>query len=134
MKKLLSVLLMLLMVTICAIGFAETAVPAPVTIDLTGIVTAVLGVLGAILTGYLIPWIKARASKDQLDRISALLRVGVYAAEEIYRSGHGDEKLQYVKDYLAAKGITVDIEQIKAAVKEMRDNEGAVRELTARGE
>ena len=46
----------------------------------------------------------------------------VSAAEQtIVGAGLGSEKMQYVIDGLKSKGITVDIDMIEAAVKEMND-------------
>ena len=98
------------------------------SIDLTAIINAAIAVIGAILTYKVVPYLKDRMSDAQFQRTEAMINVAVYAAEEIYRSGHGDEKLRYVQEYLKDKGFNVDVAQIKAAVKRMRDGEGAVVE------
>lgn len=43
----------------------------------------------------------------------------VYAAEQLYGSGKGTAKLQYVQDGLESRGLSVDIPAIEAAVREM---------------
>lgn len=43
----------------------------------------------------------------------------VFAAEQLYGSGKGATKLDYVVDELEARGITVDLSAIEAAVREM---------------
>ncbi|MEA4899339.1 MAG: phage holin, LLH family [Eubacteriales bacterium] len=102
-------------------ALAETA-PAPTTgIDLTAIINAMIALIGAVLTYKVIPYLRERMTDAQYQRTMAMVKVAVYAAEEIYRSGHGDTKLQYAQEYLRRRGYYVDMEQIKAAVKEMRD-------------
>ena len=48
----------------------------------------------------------------------ALVKVLVYAAEQLYGAGNGSEKLQYVRDELNRRGFEVDFDEIEAAVGE----------------
>lgn len=91
-------------------------------IDLTPILQAVIGFLAALLTAKVIPWIKSKTSAQQQASLATLVEVLVYAAEQIYGSGSGQQKIQYVKNELEKRGYTVDIAQIEAAVKRMNDN------------
>lgn len=93
------------------------------TIDLTPIINAALVLIGAILTTKLMPYLKARMTAEQYARMDAAIKVAVYAAEEVYRGGHGEEKLAYAESYLKGKGFEVDLAQIKAAVQLMRATE-----------
>lgn len=88
-------------------------------IDLTPIVQAVIGLLAALITYKLIPLIKAKTTAEQQALLQVTVRTLVYAAEQIYGSGAGEKKLQYVKQQLQARGFDVDINQIEAAVKEL---------------
>ncbi len=90
-------------------------------INLTAIINSILVLIAAFITKKVIPYMKARMTAAQYAQFEAAVRVGVYAAEEIYKSGHGEEKLNYVIDYLDRKGFSVDIDQIKAAVYQMRE-------------
>lgn len=85
-------------------------------IDLTTLFNAVIALLAAIITAFVIPWIKAKASVQQQEALAGVYRTLVYAAEQIYGSGHGQEKLKYVSDKLKAKGYTVDMDMIEATV------------------
>lgn len=88
-------------------------------IDLTDIIQAVIALIVALITYKVIPWIKARTTESQQAVLMATVRTLVYAAEQLYGAGKGDEKLAYVKQKLEEKGFEVDIDAIEAAVKEI---------------
>lgn len=85
-------------------------------IDLTDIIEALLGLLAAIITMYVIPWIKSKTTNEQQAKIEAALRVAVYAAEQLYGAGNGEQKLEYAAEYLRSHGYEVDDDAIEAAV------------------
>ena len=62
------------------------------TIDLTQIIVALLGLLSAIITYRLVPWLKANTTEKQQALIKTAVQTAVYAAEQIYGAGHGEEK------------------------------------------
>lgn len=86
-------------------------------IDLTPILEALLGLLAAIITVKVIPWIKAKTTNEQQINIKAAVRTAVFAAEQIYGAGKGREKLDYAVTYLRNNGYTVDLDEIEATVK-----------------
>lgn len=90
-------------------------------IDLTPILQAVIGLLAALITAKVIPWIKSKTTAQQQATLALVVDVLVYGAEQIHGSGAGQQKIQYVKDELEKRGYTVDIAQIEAAVKRMND-------------
>lgn len=85
-------------------------------IDLTPIVEAMIALLAALISCRLLPWIKANTTQTQQENLRALVKVLVFAAEQIYGAGHGSEKLQYVQKWLAEHGYNVDVAEIEAAV------------------
>lgn len=88
-------------------------------INITPIIQAIIGLLAALVTYRLIPWIKAKTTNEQQAYIRALVKAGVYAAEQIYSTdGMGATKLEYVKRFLADHGLDVNIAEIEAAVAE----------------
>ena len=88
------------------------------TIDLTPIFQAVIALLAALVTSRLIPWIKKRTTEQQLKNITAAARIAVYAAEQLYGSGQGEEKLNYALERLKAMGFHADGDVLRAAVEE----------------
>ena len=112
MKKILMILVSLMLVLLASVSMAEgtTANFEAPAIDLTPIFQAVLGILAALITHKLIPWIQARTSAQQQEMLRAAVLVAVYAAEQLYGAGAGKEKLMYVKGQLAKKGYKVDVD------------------------
>lgn len=124
MKKYLLVFLLamvaLTLITLpVALAEAVDPVPGLPGIDLTPLFQAVVGILAALVTYKLIPWIQARTTAQQQELLRAAVSVAVYAAEQLYGAGAGKEKLMYVKGQLAKKGYRVDIDEIEAAVREL---------------
>ena len=92
--------------------------------DLTPIVNAVIALIAAIITTFLIPWIKSKIDAAKLAQIVEWVGIAVRAAEQIYNeSGMGVKKKQYVLDFLADKVCTRDPNStnamIEAAVKNL---------------
>lgn len=85
-------------------------------IDLTPILQALIALIAALITYRLVPWIKARTTELQRDNLEAVIRIAVFAAEQLFGSGHGAEKLDYATQWLEEHGYTVDRAQIEAMV------------------
>lgn len=98
------------------------------TIDLTQIILAIITLISAVLTGFVIPWLKNKLTDHQYDMLSALVRVGVFAAEQIFTTEQWKEKKQYVVDLLEENGYTVNTTAvdalIEATVRELRIEQG----------
>lgn len=93
------------------------------TIDITPIIQAVITLLAAIVSAFLIPWIKQKASAAQLEQLETWTRIAVAAAEQLYTSLDGEKKKAYVLDFLAGKGYRVSSDDVENAI------EAAVLEL-----
>lgn len=94
-------------------------------IDLTTIINAIIALLAAVVTYRVIPWIKAKTTNEQQAYIRALVKAGVYAAEQIYKTeGMGRKKLEYVKTWMQAHGYDIDVTEIEAAVSEYINRPG----------
>ena len=92
-------------------------------INLTPIIQALIGLLAAVVTYRLVPWIKAKTTNEQQAYIRALVKAGVYAAEQVYSTaGMGREKMEYVRKYLLSRGFEVNVTEIEAAVSEYINN------------
>ena len=93
-------------------------------IDLTPLAEAVIALLAALITVYVIPWIKSQTTTAQREELNAWVKIAVQAAEQIYTEpGLGATKKQYVLDYLDSKGFALDEDSldkmIEAAVLEI---------------
>lgn len=97
--------------------------------DLTPIACAVLALVIAAVTTFLIPYIKRKTTKEQYTEIMSWVQIAVMAAEMIYRGvGRGEEKKQYVLDFLKGKGFKLNTEEldvmIEAAVQDLKRTKG----------
>lgn len=97
--------------------------------DLTPIITAVLTLIFSLITAFLIPYIKAKTTDEQFNTIKLWVQVAVQAAEMLYvGSGRGEEKKQYVIEFLKSKGFTLNAEEIEnlieSAVLELKQAQG----------
>lgn len=98
------------------------------TVDLTQITVAILTLVISLVSAFLIPYIKTKVTAEQFATIKLWVQVAVQAAEMLYvGSGRGEEKKQYVLDFLKSKGFTLNMEEIEnlieAAVLELKQSQ-----------
>ena len=98
------------------------------TIDLTPLFEAIIALAAAIITMYLIPWIKSKTNEQQQAYIHAAVKGAVYAAEKFYGAGNGEKKLDYAEKVLRENyGVHLDMNKLEAvidaAIKEMEQKE-----------
>ena len=84
--------------------------------DITAIAEAIILLIMAIITCYLVPMIKARLDNEQLAKVRVWVDIAVNAAEKLYGAGKGDEKLKYAEGILLNKGIKLDTMALKAMI------------------
>lgn len=88
------------------------------TIDLTSIANALIALIAAIVTAFIIPWVKSKTSAAQFEKIKMWVTVAVEAAEQLYNgSGRGEEKKAYVIEFLNKKGFKIDAETLDALIE-----------------
>lgn len=86
--------------------------------DITPIVNGLIAVITAVITAFLIPWIKAKTTNEQQQEILTWVKIAVSAAEQIFKgSGRGEEKKAYVLDFLESHGMLVDEEAVDNAIE-----------------
>lgn len=88
-------------------------------IDLTPVLQALLGLIAAVITCLVIPWIKSKTSEQRQEELYAFARVAVYAAEQVFGAGHGKEKLEWVREALEKKGFDVDTDLLIETIESM---------------
>lgn len=93
------------------------------------IILYLISILGAIITGFVIPFIKEKIGAEKLAKYEYWATLAVQAAEMMWtESGRGKEKKQYVVDFLNDmfnKNKIVITEQqieilVESAVKQMK--------------
>ena len=97
-----------------------------IPIDLTPLANALVGVAAAVLSGFFIPWLRAKAGEARAANLMKWARIGVQAAEQLYQSkqNSGKDKYAYVEQFLARHGFKLEAAEVEQAI------ESAVFELT----
>ena len=85
--------------------------------NITPIINAVIALIAALISAFVIPWIKKKAAACDLEQMQAWTKIAVAAAEQLYTALQGDVKKQYVMKYLAEKGYDVSDEDIENAIE-----------------
>lgn len=93
-------------------------------IDWTSIILGVLALLSAVVTGFLIPWLRSKTTTEQQEQIRTTLRMLMGAAEVYFASGEGAKKKEWVLNQLK-ENYGIDGEWIEDWL------EGMYRELLA---
>lgn len=85
-------------------------------LDFTPLFEAIITLLAAVITMYVVPWIKEKYTADQLYKIKAVVEIAVYAAEKAYGAGNGKEKFKCVERILEDYGIELDTARLNSLV------------------
>ena len=87
-------------------------------IDLTPIMEAIIDLVVAVITAFVIPWLKGKIDADKLEQIKLWVTVAVEAAEQLYNgTGRGEEKKAYVVKFLQEKGFTIDPDSLDKLIE-----------------
>jgi len=86
--------------------------------NITPIVEALFGLIAAIITVLVIPYIRSKTTAQQQAEINAWVKIAVNAAEQIYDGvGRGAEKKAYVLAFLMEHGMTLDEAKLDAMIE-----------------
>lgn len=95
--------------------------------DITFVIEALIALVSAIITAFVVPYIKSRTTAAQQEQLQGWVKIAVAAAEQIYTgSGRGSEKKAYVVEWLTERGLTVDTDKVDALI------ESAVYDLSSK--
>lgn len=86
-------------------------------INLTPIIEAAIVLIAAIVTTFVVPWIRSKAKNEDMTIFLRWVEIAVAAAEQLYESTDGEKKKQYVLAYLHDKGYTVDADDLENAIE-----------------
>ena len=94
--------------------------------DITPVINAGILLVAAVITTFVIPWIKTKTTAAQREEISEWVKIAVTAAEQIYTGqGRGKEKKAYILKFLSEKNLKIDEKSvdlmIESAVKSMNE-------------
>ena len=86
-------------------------------IDYTDLIQAIISLVAVLITGFLVPYLKAKLSKEKFDKLKDLVSVAVKAAEQLYGSKTGQQKKEFVISFLISKGIKFDVDEVTALIE-----------------
>lgn len=87
-------------------------------IDLTPIFTALIALIGAIITYFVIPILKVKISADNWKDIAKWVKIAVAAAEQMKAAGIiSGPKKDFVITFLKNEGITITDEELDALIE-----------------
>mgnify|MGYP001038032467 FL=1 len=91
--------------------------------DLTPVINAVIALIAALITAFVIPWVKRNTTAKDREEFLKWVEIAVAAAEQLFHTTQGKEKKTYVVQFLQEQGVTFSEAEIDAAI------EGAVLKL-----
>lgn len=86
-------------------------------IDLTAVFNAVIALLAALITAFVIPWLKRKTSAQDREELLRWVEIAVAAAEQLWDSTQGEEKKKAVTAFLREKGFTFTESEIDSAIE-----------------
>lgn len=85
--------------------------------ELTEIFKLAIELVVAIVSLWLVPWLRARLNAEQVSDMLRWVDIAVSAAEQLYDATRGDLKKEYVCSFLKDKGYDVDGDEIDFAIE-----------------
>ena len=85
--------------------------------DLTPIFNAVIALLAALITAFVIPWLKRKTSAQEREELLRWVEIAVAAAEQMWDSTQGEAKKKAVLAFLREKGFTFSESEIDSAIE-----------------
>lgn len=87
-------------------------------IDITPIANAIIALIAAVISAFVIPYVKSKTDAAKLEKITLWVTIAVEAAEQLYAgSGRGAEKKAYVVNFLNSKGYTLDPDSLDKLIE-----------------
>ena len=85
--------------------------------DFTVIVECVIALLSAMVTTFLIPYLKQKLTEEKQRKLLFWVQTAVKAAEQVYGSKTGQKKKEYVVAFLLSKGVVFDVDEVTAMIE-----------------
>lgn len=85
--------------------------------NLTPLFEAFIALAAAIITGFLIPWLKRKTTAQEREELLTWVNIAVTAAQQLYHTADGAKRKKYVLDFLYNKGYDVNDKEIENAIE-----------------
>lgn len=86
-------------------------------VDITPLLESVIVAAVLAISIFVVPWLKSKIGVQNMGQFLAWVDIAVRAAEQIYSMADGAKKKHYVVNYLAARGFSVDAEDLDLAIE-----------------
>lgn len=86
-------------------------------IDITTLLNAIIALLAAIITTFIIPWVKSKVGNEKMTDFLRWVEIGVLAAEQLYTDFDCEAKKAYVISLLNEKGFKFTESEVDAAIE-----------------
>ena len=86
-------------------------------INLTAIFEAVIALVLALASAFLLPWLKSRTTAEQRTELLKWVDIAVAAAQQLHHQADGEARLEYALSVLWARGFDVDTVEVRNAVE-----------------
>ena len=86
-------------------------------VDITIIVEAIISLCAALISAFLIPWVKEKIGAEKMSDFLRWVEIAVAAAEQVFESDATQAKKEYVLDFLDEKGIVYDPFSVDVAIE-----------------
>lgn len=87
-------------------------------IDITEVIKYTFLLIFAVCSAFLIPYLKAKLGDENFATLKNWVKIAVQAAEMIFKeSKMGEQKKEYVLEFLKTKGYKVDTEAINNLIE-----------------
>ena len=85
--------------------------------DLTPIINAIVALLAAVITAFVVPWLKKKTTQQDRETMLAWVEIAVAAAQQLFYELDGADRKEYVINFLTERGYSVDEGALDAAIE-----------------
>lgn len=85
--------------------------------DLTPVINAAIALFAAVITAFVVPWLKRNTTQKDRETMLAWVEIAVAAAQQLYHQLDGAARKEYVVKFLADKGYNVDDAALDNAIE-----------------
>lgn len=85
--------------------------------DLTPVINAVVALIAALISAFLIPWIKRKTTQQDREEMLKWVKIAVAAAQQLYHQLEGEKRKEYVRNFLNSKGYDVTSKEVDNAIE-----------------
>lgn len=87
--------------------------------DITPIITAIIGVIAAVLSAFVIPYLRVKLSAEKRNELMTMVEIAVMAAEQLTKAGviNKDERKNHVLDFLHKNGFDINMDEIEEMIE-----------------